>query len=764
MPVTNLRFNITSSWDGGGARSAARGLRDVDNQTVRLNRSMGRGARGLRLWQKAAIALSPALFTLGKSALALGGGLATLGIVTGAAIAPFIGLAITAAKNADGMGKAGAAYEKATGRVKNAWMDLARRTAPLTLQPMTDVLNGVAKAIPKLEPLVRDIAPVFADMGRSIGSWMAGRGFERFLQNVRDYGVPAFRNLVAAGRDFLATTGIGFRHFLPLALDISEAIRRGAGNMRDWAEGGGFARFLRDVRAEWPTVRRFLQEARESLGNIGQVLDSAGPGQLNLLGDVLEKFNEVDIDDWREFLITLGALKVAGGLASLIGGLLALRGARLSIAGGAALAGAAAALTAAGGILNGAAAALSAAAAALSSAGASAGLGGLLGGVLGGLGARLAGGSATFTVTIQPADAATRLAQIRDIINGLQGRTVTFTVTLNASGFTSGASSVLSNWAGIKAAAAAPAIFRAMAIPGNVPFVATSLIAAWARVRAAAALPVVFRASASAGNVVAVANSLVAAWSRVRAAAAVRPVFTATATAGNVPAVANQIVAAWNRVRAAAAIRPVFTAVVVPGPAIAGSAAIVAAWMRVLAMPRSWSASATASNGVSGPAGAARAAWSAVLAMPRSVTFTVNIVTKKTGNAEGGYPIPVPHLAGGGRAWPNGGLVRGRGGPTSDRIPAMLSRSEFVIRAAAVKELGTDFLSWINSAGSTNRIAAPSKGSGKGAAMGKGFSGGGRGSGDTHVHFHGKVYAMGDLDFQEMVVHATSEARRRGRL
>lgn len=44
----------------------------------------------------------------------------------------------------------------------------------------------------------------------------------------------------------------------------------------------------------------------------------------------------------------------------------------------------------------------------------------------------------------------------------------------------------------------------------------------------------------------------------------------------------------------------------------------------------------------------------------------------------------------------NGGIVRGPGTETSDSIPAMLSDKEYVIRAAAVKKLGTGFLDQVN--------------------------------------------------------------------
>jgi len=43
-----------------------------------------------------------------------------------------------------------------------------------------------------------------------------------------------------------------------------------------------------------------------------------------------------------------------------------------------------------------------------------------------------------------------------------------------------------------------------------------------------------------------------------------------------------------------------------------------------------------------------------------------------------------------------GGLVKGRGGPMADMIPAMLSNGEFVMRAQAVNSLGVDFLEQLN--------------------------------------------------------------------
>lgn len=46
-----------------------------------------------------------------------------------------------------------------------------------------------------------------------------------------------------------------------------------------------------------------------------------------------------------------------------------------------------------------------------------------------------------------------------------------------------------------------------------------------------------------------------------------------------------------------------------------------------------------------------------------------------------------------------GGLITGPGTDTSDSIPAMLSDGKFVLRAAAVRNIGADVLAWINRVG-----------------------------------------------------------------
>jgi len=72
-------------------------------------------------------------------------------------------------------------------------------------------------------------------------------------------------------------------------------------------------------------------------------------------------------------------------------------------------------------------------------------------------------------------------------------------------------------------------------------------------------------------------------------------------------------------------------------------------------------------------------------------TLTVNLI-KLRGLSE----APIENYDTKGRAFASGGYISGPGGPTEDKIPAMLSNGEYVIRAASVKKFGTGFLDKLN--------------------------------------------------------------------
>jgi len=80
---------------------------------------------------------------------------------------------------------------------------------------------------------------------------------------------------------------------------------------------------------------------------------------------------------------------------------------------------------------------------------------------------------------------------------------------------------------------------------------------------------------------------------------------------------------------------------------------------------------------------------------------TSGLVTALTGGAAGGGGL-LGDLLG----FSEGGPVRGPGGPTDDKIPALLSNEEFVIKAKSARKLGLPLLNWLNRVGDMPRPKA----------------------------------------------------------
>ena len=97
-----------------------------------------------------------------------------------------------------------------------------------------------------------------------------------------------------------------------------------------------------------------------------------------------------------------------------------------------------------------------------------------------------------------------------------------------------------------------------------------------------------------------------------------------------------------------------------------------------------------------------KTAEQALKGMIRSFAMELNkLLAKKLVQKLFGMALGGAHDAGGlitkFLGFAQGGLVRGPGTSTSDDVPAMLSSGEFVLRAAAVRQWGVDFLEAINS-------------------------------------------------------------------
>jgi phage-related protein len=167
-------------------------------------------------------------------------------------------------------------------KMKGAWDKFIKQTSPTTLRAATAVVQGITSGIQKLKPVVDAVAPSIQNVANSFKNWMQGEGFQRFINDVIVRGVPALNSLIAAGKNVLATLGIGFRTFAGMGVEVAAALERGSRALRSWAEGGGFSRFLKSVNDNAPAVKEFFRVLFDALGNVGRAMAGLGPLSLGL--------------------------------------------------------------------------------------------------------------------------------------------------------------------------------------------------------------------------------------------------------------------------------------------------------------------------------------------------------------------------------------------------------------------------------------------------------------------------------------------------
>jgi hypothetical protein len=280
--VTSLHFHILARYHGGPAFRRAR--RDLDDMNDRMHRSMQRSqtlARQFHLLSTAAVTLAPALIPIGAAAAANAAQFLAMSVAVGGAMAIFGAVMVGGAKQSN-------VFKAAVQGLGAEWNRFTRAMSPMTLKPALTVIEGMRQSITKLRPVIVAMAPEVQHVANLFKGWMVGGGLDRFIGVLVKNGVPAFRQLTKAGRDFLAFMGIGFRFFAQDSEKMAAAIARGAANLRLWAENGGFQRFMQYVRENSPQVREFFRALGEALKTVGTAMLGIAPLSLQLATYLLQ--------------------------------------------------------------------------------------------------------------------------------------------------------------------------------------------------------------------------------------------------------------------------------------------------------------------------------------------------------------------------------------------------------------------------------------------------------------------------------------------
>ncbi len=292
--VTTLGFNIRSSWDGSGTRGAQRSLIQLAATARAANASMSRSSAGMQALVLSAAAFAPALAPITQVAagatVALTSMVATSGAalgVYGVAMAGAIRRTLEMAEAGDRLTPVQSRFVSSVNSMRNAWTQFIASTSPVTLRAATAVVQGLTGGLNKLAPVVNAMGPSVQRVANAFRNWATGSGMDRFVNVMITQGVPAFNALLNAGRNTLATLGIAMRTFAGTGVSVAEALERGSLAMRQWAEGGGFQRFLDRVRQNAPAVREFFRALVDALRQVMAAMRGLGPLALGLTTSLL---------------------------------------------------------------------------------------------------------------------------------------------------------------------------------------------------------------------------------------------------------------------------------------------------------------------------------------------------------------------------------------------------------------------------------------------------------------------------------------------
>jgi len=286
--ITSLGFSIFSTYSGTGVTAARRDLNSLQND-------LDKSGKKVSLLGTSFAALGPAIAPIGTAVLGVGAALGTMTAaagIAGGSYVFFMDKAITStlklAKAHKDLTPVQQTFVNSVNQMKSAMNGVSTSTMPLTLRTATIVTQGLTAAIGQMTPLIRAVAPLADQVANSFKNWASGSGMKNFIDLIIATGVPALKNLLHAGSDVIAVIGDGFRALAPTIIPTSKAISDGADAMKRWADGGGFARFLDKVIANGPAIGQFFRNLADALGNISTALAGMGPGALALLNPMLK--------------------------------------------------------------------------------------------------------------------------------------------------------------------------------------------------------------------------------------------------------------------------------------------------------------------------------------------------------------------------------------------------------------------------------------------------------------------------------------------
>lgn len=161
-------------------------------------------------------------------------------------------------KETAGMPKATVAATLSLAEMRTAWEDWSNKLSPETMPLFTKTFNALKETFPAMTPLVRTTTAALDIMVNRFAGYVEGGGFAKFMMAMRNSAKTTLPNLLTAGRNFFVGLGGIIKAFLPLGNDFSDSLVRWSADFADWGQSlgktEGFKNFIAYVRENAPTV------------------------------------------------------------------------------------------------------------------------------------------------------------------------------------------------------------------------------------------------------------------------------------------------------------------------------------------------------------------------------------------------------------------------------------------------------------------------------------------------------------------------------
>lgn len=316
--TTSLGFSIFSTYSGTGVTAARRDLASLNSDLDKSKNKLGAATTSLFSLSTAAAALGPAIVPVGSAVLGVGVATATMATAAGAALGAYgfvmknaITDTLKLAKAHKDLSPVQQTFINNVNQMKSAMNGVSTGTMNLTLMTATTVVQGLTSVIRGMTPVIKAVAPAVDQVANAFKNWAAGDGLQRFVDIVIKDGVPALKNLLDAGRSVLGFLGDGFRALAPTIVPMSKAIADGAANLKKWADNGGFADFLTMVRNNGSSVREFFDALAAALLQVGKAMAGLGPLSLSLTLILLRLVAALPVPVIQAIVIAIVAWRLA---------------------------------------------------------------------------------------------------------------------------------------------------------------------------------------------------------------------------------------------------------------------------------------------------------------------------------------------------------------------------------------------------------------------------------------------------------------------